>query len=142
MKIEDIKEVGFYIKKDDTEREIIYEIYKDEEEYLVDLYYYDYTDIDDRKHYSVDGCLYYTDSYEFYDIEVEKSKIKYKHIDNSFYFPKTFLIEDKPTYREIVEKIRKICEKESTKSISVNGVEIKDTQKLAIKILKIIQKQD
>ena len=139
MLLEEIKEVGFYIDKNDKDRETIYEIYKDGEEYLVDLYYYDYTDTDDRKHYTVDGCLYYPNSYEFLDLDVEKSNIKYKHVENSFYFPKTFLVEDKPTYKEKIDKIRKICEKESTKSISVNGTEIKDTQKLALKILKVIQ---
>lgn len=139
MLLEEIKEVGFYIDKNDKDRETIYEIYKDGEEYLLDLYHYDYTDTDNRKHYITDGFLYTPYTYDFYDIEVEKSKIKYKHIDNSFYFPKTFLVEDKLTYKEMINKIRKICEKESTKSISVNGTEIKDTQKLALKILKVIQ---
>lgn len=139
MLLEEIKEIGFYIDKNDKDRETIYEIYKDGEEYLVDLYYYDYTDTDDRKHYTVDGFLYYPNSYEFLDLDVEKSNIKYKHVENSFYLSKTLLVEDKPTYKEKIDKIRKICEKESTKSISVNGTEIKDTQKLALKILKVIQ---
>ena len=37
-----------------------------------------------------------------------------------------------------LDKIKTICEKETTKSTFCNGIENKDTQKLAIKILKII----
>ena len=37
-----------------------------------------------------------------------------------------------------LDKIQTICEKESTKSTFCNGIENKDSQKLAIKILKII----
>ena len=38
-----------------------------------------------------------------------------------------------------LNKIQTICEKESTKSTFYNGIENKDLQKLAIKILKIIE---
>ena len=37
-----------------------------------------------------------------------------------------------------LDKIKIICEKETTKSTFCNGIENKDSQKLAIKILKII----
>ena len=37
-----------------------------------------------------------------------------------------------------LDKITTICEKETTKSTFCNGIENKDSQKLAIKILKII----
>ena len=37
-----------------------------------------------------------------------------------------------------LDKIKTICEKETTKSTFCNGIENKDSQKLAIKILKII----
>lgn len=37
-----------------------------------------------------------------------------------------------------LDKIETICEKETTKSTFCNGIENKDSQKLAIKILKII----
>ena len=49
------------------------------------------------------------------------------------------LIEDKLTYKEQLDKIKEICDKETTKSTFCNGVENKDLQKLAIKILKIIE---
>ena len=38
-----------------------------------------------------------------------------------------------------LDKIQTICEKETTKSTFYNGIENKDLQKLAIKILKIIE---
>ena len=37
-----------------------------------------------------------------------------------------------------LDKIKTICEKETTKPTFCNGIENKDSQKLAIKILKII----
>ena len=49
------------------------------------------------------------------------------------------LIEDKLTYQEKLDKILNICEKASTKSTFCNGVENKDMQKLAIKIIKVVQ---
>ena len=41
-----------------------------------------------------------------------------------------------------LDKIQTICEKETTKSTFCNGIENKDLQKLAIKILKIIERKD
>ena len=162
MKLKDITEPGFYYNEKEG-RETLYEIYPNEDyienfdklseqeqeklcedkirpysKFLLDLWHYDREDKEGIKHWDVDGLVYTPDEYD--DIEVVKDTIKYK-------IPKTqlnsgcFLHEDKLTYKEKLNKIQEICDKASTKSTFCNGVENKDMQKLAIKILKVVQNE-
>lgn len=162
MKLKDITEKGFYYCKQKG-RDTLYEIYpnddfienfdslsKEEQEklcedktrpyskFLLDLWYYEMEDLEGIKHWSVDGLIYTPDEYG--DIEVVKDTIKYK-MPKAEFNSGCFLCEDKLTYKEKLNKIQEICDKASTKSTFCNGVENKDMQKLAIKILKVIQNE-
>ena len=141
MKIRDIKQRGFYEAVPfNKEYHEIYEILEDPELGLcLDVWIYDYTDSDGRKRYEADGGLYSLETKDFANLDVTPTKEKW-------FMPELelnaghLLIEDKLTYKEQLDKIKEICEKASTKSTFCNGVENKDMQKLAIKILNIILK--
>lgn len=116
MKLREIKEVGFYHKVNDLERKVIYEIMENADEdwlkedpeatLLIDTWHYEYKDENDRDRYSVDGnllTLYLNES----DIEVVKIEdTKYKVFGKMG----QFLIEDKPTYKELFKHKEKECE--------------------------------
>ena len=122
MKLNEIKEVGFYVDQLDEQREIIYEVIENtdeewlkeapEQKLLIDEWIYDYTDYDDRKVYGTSGNLV-TVCNNISNCKVYKIKdTKYKIYGNCG----QYLIEDKPTYKEQVkqaeqklEKIRDIC---------------------------------
>ena len=76
----------------------------------------------------VEECSYYNKDNipyccEIWDNECEAQNCYYKQLKRK---------------GEKLDKIKTICEKETTKSTFCNGIENKDSQKLAIKILKII----
>ena len=118
---------GFYKSKT---RDAIYYIYKNEEDdkdkypLLVSTFEYEST---------INGRKRYEDEYE--DIPL---KFKFTTIANE----NDAIIENKLTYEEKIAKIKKICNTASTKTTFVsNGrdyTEVKDAQKLAIRILKIL----
>ena len=94
--------------------------------------------INEIKRYKTNCCLYSPETEGYADLDVTPTKEKW-------FMPTLelnaghLLIEDKLTYKEQLDKIKTICEKASTKSTFCNGVENKDMQKLAIKILKILE---
>lgn len=160
MKLNEVTETGFYYNEQEG-REILFEIYnnedyvenfdslsKEEQEklyvdktrpysrFLLDIWHFDREDTEGIKHWGADGFVY--TPHEYGDTEVVKDIIKYK-IPQTQINQGRFLVEDKLTYKEKLNKILDICEKASTKSTFYNGIENKDMQKLAIKILKVAQ---
>ena len=158
MKLKDVTERGFYYNEQEG-RSVLFEIYSNDDyvenfselseeeqeklcedkcrpysKFLLDLWHFDREDLEGIKHWDVDGLVYTPDEYE---VDVIKDTIKYKLLDTQINHG-CFLVEDKLTYKEKLDKILDICEKASTKSTFCNGVENKDMQKLAIKIMKVI----
>ena len=103
--------------------------------FLVDVWYFDVKDAEGLRHYDCDGLIYTFADYG--DLEVQEDNTKYVRPETGLNSG-CFMHEDKLTYREQLQKILELCDKASTKSIYCNGVENKDMQKLAIKIMKII----
>ena len=118
MKLNQIKEIGFYKEVNDTTPEYIYEVINNtneewlkeepEAKLLIDEWGYEYTDNDDRRHYETFGNLIqvkYAD-----DIEVEKMPENFL-ISGDF---GTHLTEDKLTYKQkyndIINQIKEMCE--------------------------------
>lgn len=139
MKISEIKEPGFYEAVPfNPDYHEIYEVYNDGKYGLcLDLWIFDYIDPDGKKRYETDGGVYTLDNKSFANLEVTPTKEKWimPELDlNAGHL----LIEDKLSYKEKTEKIKKICDKASTITQFVGGVEVKDAQKLAIKILKVL----
>lgn len=110
MKINEIKEVGYYCQVGDTERLGIYEVIKNTDKewlknnpkdiFLIDAWVYNYKDHDDRKVYTTGGTLINPNIVNC-SFEVEKiNNIKYKLLENDG----MFLIEDKPTYKEQLQR--------------------------------------
>lgn len=160
MKLKDVTDKGFYYCEQEG-RDVLFEIYsnpdflenfdsltKEEQEklcedkirpyskFLLDVWHYEYEDLNGIKHWEVDGLVYTPIEYE--DIDVVKDTVKYRILETQINAG-SILVEDKLTYKERLYEIEKLCDKASTKSTFCNGVENKDMQKLAIKILKIIQ---
>ena len=160
MKLKDVTQRGFYYCEKEG-KDLLFEVYPNEDyvenfdslseeeqeklckdkvkpysKFLLDLWHFDTEDSEGIKHWDVDGLIYTLDEYG--DIEVVKDNTKYK-IPETQINSGCFLHEDKLTYKERLDKIQQLCNKASSKSTFCNGVENKDMQKLAIKILKIIQ---
>lgn len=113
MKIDEIKEVGYYCQVGDTERLGIYEVIKNTDEewlkndpkdiFLIDEWVYNYKDHDDRKVYTTGGTLINPNIVN-YSFEVEKiNDTKYKFLNDEG----LFLIEDKPTHKEQLQRKEK-----------------------------------
>lgn len=118
MKLNQIKETGFYKAVNDTTPEYIYEVIDNTDEewlkeepeakLLIDDWGYEYTDNDERRHYETFGNLIqvkYAD-----DIEVEKMPENFLISGNCG----THLTEDKLTYKQkynnIINQIKEMCE--------------------------------
>lgn len=111
MKLNQIQEPGFYIQPTDTQRHVIFEVIKnDNEEWLeecpektllVDTWVYDHTDENDRKIYECDGLLTWVQSEDAIDVIKLADKNKFKVIGAMG----ATLIEDKPTYKEILQNL-------------------------------------
>ena len=144
MKLNEITETGFYYQPEDTNRDYIYEVIKNTDEewlkdnpdhkFLIDEWLFDYIDHDDRANYGTAGNLIAVENAD--PVEVVKITDKKYKIQGRC---GECLIEDKLTYKEKLEKIKKICDKASTITKFVGGTEVKDAQKLALKILKIME---
>ena len=122
MKIKNIKETGFY--KVEDYNDIVFEVIENTDEkwleeepdakLLLDVWNYDYTDSDDRKHYETEGALYRLDTADYGNVDVEKAEQKY-------FLPETsinagcFLVEDKPTYKEIIIKLKEQMKNDITR---------------------------
>lgn len=112
MKLNQVKEEGFYRFINDDNIEVIFEVLKNTDEewlkecpnktLLVDEWLYDYTDNDDRRVYSCHGTLVPVISED--SIEVIKLKNNYKVYGRMG----SYLIEDKMTYKEKYEHIKKL----------------------------------
>lgn len=160
MKLKDVTERGFYYCEKEG-KELLFEIYPNEDyvenfdslsekeqeklcedkvrpysKFLLDLWHYEYEDEQGIKHWETDGLIYIPDEYG--EIEVVKDIVKYK-LPQLEINAGCFLVEDKLTYKDKLDKIFEICNKSSTKSTFSNGVENKDAQKLALSIMKVIQ---
>lgn len=113
MKIKDIKEIGFY-KSDAYGNDYVFEVIENTDEkwleecpdatLLLDVWEYDYTDENDRIHYQTSGGIYRLDT-DYANIEVEKTTQKYIMPETSINLG-CFLVEDKPTYKEIIIKLK------------------------------------
>ena len=127
MKLNEIKEKGFYRLINDDNIEIIFEVIEntDEEQLkecpnktlLIDEWHYDYTDNDDRKVYSTGGLLIPVISQE--SLDVIKIKNKYKIYGNMG----SYLIEDKLTYKEKYEHLKKLISGKECYSKLTNFIE-------------------
>lgn len=130
MKLNEIKEVGFYREENDSDRKIIFEIYKNGDRewlekdpnatLLLDTWIYEYKDENDRKRYFANGDLsaVYLDETSINVIKIEDTNYKifgeYGHL----------LVEDKPTY------------KEQLKNFEARVKELEEKLKIAEKALK------
>lgn len=118
MKLNQIKETGFYKAVNDATPEYIYEVIDNTDEewlkenpeakLLIDEWGYEYTDNDERRHYETFGNLIqvrYAD-----DIEVEKMPENFLISGDCG----THLTEDKLTYKQkynnIINQIKEMCE--------------------------------
>lgn len=109
MKLNEIKEPGFYVKVDDQEdRKTIFEVFPNtdkkwlkedpEQTLLLDTWKYDYLSVDDIKYYYSD--LTVTPIVFASATEVVKIPSKYKQGDFDY-----ILHEDKPTYKQAVQNL-------------------------------------
>ena len=140
MKLNEITEIGFYYQPEDTDRTYIYEVIESsstdidpEDKFFVVEYFLDYID-NGMHHYKREDKFLPTTCYEN-SVEVMKFIPNYYKVEGNC---GEYLVEDKPTYKEKLKKIKKVCDKASTITQFVGGVEVKDAQKLALKILKIL----
>lgn len=110
MKLNEVKEIGFYKAIKDERPDYIFEVIKNTDKewlkdnpnaiFLVDEWGYEYTDDDDRRHYETFGSLMQVQNAD--EIEVEKMK-------ENFVMSGTVgnhLTEDKLTYKEKYLKIK------------------------------------
>lgn len=149
MKIKDITEYGYYVDKQNTQ---IIEALNDEDEKgneFLSIMFWDFFDIKDGiRFFRTDMFVLNPLNEDIADIEVEKLNQKFKVVDdNDLYYSQygasSVMYEDKLSNTDKMKKIKKICERASTKTTFVsNGrdyTEVKDAQKLAIRILKVLQ---
>lgn len=150
MKIKDITEYGFY--KILLPIDSIAEALKDEDENgneILSIMLWSWMDtIDGIKFYQTDMVALNPDNDDIRMYDIEKLDTDFKIVTDGdpYYYlfsASSVMYEDKLSNTDKIEKIKKICEKESTKTTFVsNGrdyIEVKDSQKLAIRILKILQ---
>ena len=93
---------------------------------MTDKQIIDGIDVGGCKHFKIGTCLA---DYLLTDMDFSEAKCE---LCKDCYYKQLKRKEQK------LDKIKTICEKETTKSTFCNGIENKDLQKLAIKILKII----
>ena len=150
MKIKDIIEYGFY--KILLPIDSIAEALKDEDENgneILSIMLWSWMDtIDGIKFYQTDMVALNPDNDDIRMYNIEKLDTDFKIVTDGdpYYYlfgSSSVMYEDKLSNTDKIEKIKKICEKASTKTTFVsNGrdyIEVKDSQKLAIRILKILQ---
>lgn len=134
MKLKDVKKVGFYrLKRDDL---YLLEVFENTDpEYpddllWVDTWYSEGLDSDGRETFAVNGKLLTPVSHDFADEEVIRENKKYTIYGQSG----AYLIEDKLTYKEKLDKVIKLCYNEVTK-----GELEEEKVKFAKKLLKILE---
>ena len=150
MKIKDITEYGFY--KILLPIDSIAEALKDEDENgneILSIMLWSWMDtIDGIKFYQTDMVALNPDNDDIRMYDIEKLDTDFKIVTDGdpYYYlfgASSVMYEDKLSNTDKIEKIKKICKKASTKTTFVsNGrdyIEVKDSQKLAIRILKILQ---
>jgi len=145
MKLNEVTEVGFYKELNDERPDYIYEVFENTDEnwlkvapeakLLIDEWIYDHTDHDDRRVYETHGTLEQVRNAN--NIEVVKMTEKFVISGNCG----TRLTEDKLTYKEKLDKIYRIASQGYDTLVYVDSTEVKQVQKLMMKILKIIQEQ-
>ena len=115
MKLNEVTAVGFYKPTNDTNYEVIFEVFENtnekwlkecpDQKLLVDEWIYDYTDDNDIKIYGCHGTIYPVQNED--SIEVEKIDKQYQVFGNMG----ASLRELKPTYKEkcqnTIEQIKK-----------------------------------
>lgn len=113
MKLNKVKEIGFYRAIKDERPDYIFEVIKNTDEewlkdnpkatLLVDEWGYEYTDDDDRRHYETFGRLMQVQNAD----EIEVKKMTEKFVLSGL--AGNHLTEDKPTYKEKCIKINELC---------------------------------
>lgn len=113
MKLNEVKEIGFYRAIKDKRPDYIFEVIKNTDKewlkenpkaiLLVDGWGYEYTDDDDRRHYETFGNLMQVQNAD--KIEVEKMTENFVISG----LAGNHLTEDKPTYKEKCIKINELC---------------------------------
>lgn len=149
MKIKDITEYGYYVDKQNTQ---LIEAFKDIDEQgneILSIMLWNCFEIKDGiRFFETDMFALNPLNDDIADIEVEKLNQKFKIVDDNdpYYYQygaSSVMYEDKLSDSEKFKKIKKICKNASNKTTFVsNGrdyTEVKDAQKLAIRILKVLQ---
>lgn len=149
MKIKDITEYGFY--KILLPIDSIAEALKDEDENgneILSIMLWSWMDtIDGIKFYQTDMVALNPDNDDIRMYDIEKLDTDFKIVTDGdpYYYmfgASSVMYEDKLSNTDKIEKIKKICKNASTKTTFVsNGrdyTEVKDAQKLAIRILKVL----
>lgn len=120
IKLNEVSEPGFYVAEDDEERLYLYEVLENTDEewlkeepdaiLLVEEWIYSYTDYDDRKIYELSSTLQYIEQADSSNVIKLENKFKL------FGQAGLYLIEDKPTYKELymqLLEINKMLEQEN-----------------------------
>lgn len=116
MKFNEIDESGFYVTEDDEDKLCIYEVFKNSDAvWIVDEWIYKYIDYDDRKVYST------TRNVEPINCLDSSNIIKLENKFKMFGEAGQYLIEDKPTYKELYTQLLEI-----NKELKQENQELKD----------------
>ena len=150
MNIKDITEYGYYVDKQNTQ---VIEALKDTDEKgneVLSIMFWNCFEIKDGiRFFETDMFALNPLNDDIADIEVEKLNQKFKIVDDNdpYYYQygaSSVMYEDKLSDSEKFKKIKKICEK-SSKDYTVvyddrgHTICVKDVQKLAKKILKVLE---
>lgn len=143
MKLNEVKEIGFYKAIKDERPNYIFEVIKNTNKewlkdnpkaiFLVDEWGYEYTDDDDRRHYETFGSLMQVQNAD--EIEVEKMT------ENFVISGQTgnHLTEDKPTYKEKYLKIKnQITEIEKILIVLENNLPLLDCNQHYVQQIKYL----
>lgn len=116
MKFNEVDESGFYVTEDDEDKLCIYEVFKNSDAvWIVDEWIYKYIDYDDRKVYST------TRNVEPINCLDSSNIIKLENKFKMFGEAGQYLIEDKPTYKELYMQLLEI-----NKMLEQENQELKD----------------
>lgn len=129
--VKDIQETGYYCQVGDTEHLGVYEVVKNSPKdiLLINAWIFNYIDHDDRRVY-IAGETSINPNIVNCDFKVEKiNDVKYKLLEGGM-----FLIEDKPTYKELLKRKEQECE-ELKKELDKEHLLMLDKQNKLVKYI-------